>query len=324
MFIIIIVISFGQCLTYERANVPRAREGEEAEEERVLDRLLISPTGARPADSTKALPLLQVQQTCVTASCHRRRTKRGVPKRLRLRPASHERLGLLSGGRQAMRVRPMDGRVAGTVCAVRMADDRRLVFDPRRRRSPWASMGSKLAEASRPSFLFVQALDETKGNARAVEHATKEMPTTLLEGCGFFGAAAGASKAFTMPVSEERHGAFSLTMKELHQRVDRLRSMSQTCTDVADILEGHNEVVRRLLCPSGFAGLCEGLFGWRHLQPGEARDMYQQRCSPRGRPGASCSTPRLRPESGPFPRTACLPKPRHGQPGSELHVRQGP
>ncbi|KAL3244027.1 hypothetical protein MRX96_019602 [Rhipicephalus microplus] len=86
------------------------------------------------------------------------------------------------------------------MCAVPREDDRRLVFDPRWRRSYSASMGSKPAESSRPSFVFIQALYE-KGSARAVERTTKEM---LFEGFSVFGAAGGASKASTRPVLEQR------------------------------------------------------------------------------------------------------------------------
>ncbi|KAL1439366.1 hypothetical protein MTO96_010379 [Rhipicephalus appendiculatus] len=181
------------------------------------------------------------------------------------RLARLERLGLLSGGRQAMRVHPMDGREAGTVCAVRMVDDRRLVFDPRRRWSPYASVGSKLAKASRRSFMFVQALDETKSNAHTAERTTKEMLTTLLESCGCFGEADGVSKASTAPVLEDGPGAVSLTIKELHQHVETPRSVRQTCTAVADYLEAHNKVARRLLSPNGSPvlvndGAAEGIF----------------------------------------------------------------
>ncbi|KAL3244046.1 hypothetical protein MRX96_019615 [Rhipicephalus microplus] len=77
-------------------------------------------------------------------------------------------------------------------------------------------MGSKPAESSRPSFVFIQALYE-KGNARAVERTTIE---TLFEGFSVFGAVGGANKASTRPVLEERPGVVGITMKELHQRVD--------------------------------------------------------------------------------------------------------
>ncbi|KAL3244788.1 hypothetical protein MRX96_018591 [Rhipicephalus microplus] len=115
-----------------------------------------------------------------------------------------------------MRVRPMVGREAGTMCVVSREDDRRLVFDPRWGRSYSESMGSQPAESSRPSFVFIQALYE-KGNARAVERTTIE---TLFEGFSVFGAAGGASKASTRPVLEEHSGAVGVTMKDLHQRVD--------------------------------------------------------------------------------------------------------
>ncbi|KAH8018703.1 hypothetical protein HPB51_010535 [Rhipicephalus microplus] len=148
-----------------------------------------------------------------------------------------------------MRVRPMVGREAGTMCAVPREDDRRLVFDPRWRRRRSASMGSKPAESSRPSFVFIQALDE-KCNARAIERTTKE---TLFEGFNSFGAAGGAGKASTRPVFEECPGAVGVTMKELHQRADRYRSMDHNCMVVADYLEVHHGVVGCLLSSIGSA-----------------------------------------------------------------------
>ncbi|KAH8018683.1 hypothetical protein HPB51_010510 [Rhipicephalus microplus] len=141
----------------------------------------------------------------------------------------------------------MVGREAGTMCDVPREDDRRLVFDPRWRRSYSASMGSKPAESSRPSFVFIQALYE-KGSARAVERTTIE---TLFEGFSVFGAAGGANKASTRPVLEERPGVVGITMKELHQRVDRYRSVCLVCTVVADYFEVHHGVIRRLLSSIG-------------------------------------------------------------------------
>ncbi|KAH8020033.1 hypothetical protein HPB51_023916 [Rhipicephalus microplus] len=141
----------------------------------------------------------------------------------------------------------MVGREAGTMCAVPREEYRRLVFDPRWRRSCFASMGSKPAESSRPSFVFIQALYE-KGSARAVERTTKE---TLFEGFSVFGAAGGASRASTRPVLEERPGVVGVTMKVLHQRVDRYRSVGLVCTVVADYLDVHHGVIRRLLSSNG-------------------------------------------------------------------------
>ncbi|KAH8019143.1 hypothetical protein HPB51_016881 [Rhipicephalus microplus] len=143
----------------------------------------------------------------------------------------------------------MVGREAGTMCSVPREDDRRLVFDPRWRRSCSASMGSKLDESSRRSFVFIQALYE-KGNARTVERTTKE---TLFEGFSVFGAAGGASKASTRPVFEERPGAVGVTMKKLHQRVDRYRSVGLICAVVADYLEVLHGLIRRLLSSIGLS-----------------------------------------------------------------------
>ncbi|KAH8018510.1 hypothetical protein HPB51_008209 [Rhipicephalus microplus] len=147
-----------------------------------------------------------------------------------------------------MRVRLMDGRVAGTIRVLPISDDRRLVFDPRLRQSRSPSMGTKPAGSSRPSFIFMQALDE-KGSTRAIKPTPKEMLITLLEGFSCFGTVAGASDASTRPVLEERPGVVCVMMKELHQCVNRFRSMGQTCTVVADPFEVHQEKVLRLLCP---------------------------------------------------------------------------
>ncbi|KAH8018229.1 hypothetical protein HPB51_000473 [Rhipicephalus microplus] len=148
-----------------------------------------------------------------------------------------------------MRVCPVGGREAGTMSPVPRENDRRLVFDPRWRRSYSASMGTKPAESSRPSFVFIQAPYE-KGNAHAVERTTKK---TLFEGLNVFGAAGRAGKTSTRPVLEERPGAVGVTMKELHQRVDRYRSVGLICTVVGDYLKVHQWVVGRLLSSVGSA-----------------------------------------------------------------------
>ncbi|KAH7938685.1 hypothetical protein HPB51_028797 [Rhipicephalus microplus] len=88
-------------------------------------------------------------------------------------------------------------------------------------------------------------------STRAVEPTSKEMLMTLLEGYSCFGSVAGASKASTRPVLEECPGVVYVTIKELHQYVDRLRSMGPTSTVVADPLEVHHEAVWRFLCPIG-------------------------------------------------------------------------
>ncbi|KAH8019200.1 hypothetical protein HPB51_018141 [Rhipicephalus microplus] len=159
----------------------------------------------------------------------------------------------------------MDGREAGTMWAVREADNRCLVFDHRRSRSPSVSIGSKLAEASTPSFVFLQALDEATGNSHAFERITKKMPKTLFKGCRSFGTSADASRASIIAALEEDPGAVSLTGKRLNQRVYRLRSLGHTCTAVAVYLEVHNEVVRCLIYPTG-----SSFFVW----DGSAYDIF--------------------------------------------------
>ncbi|KAH8026851.1 hypothetical protein HPB51_026186 [Rhipicephalus microplus] len=157
-----------------------------------------------------------------------------------------------------MRVRPMVGKVAGAMCAVPREDDRRPVFDPRWRRSCSALMGSKPAESSRPILVFIKALDET-GNARAVERTTKK---TLFECLSIFRAAAGAIKAPSMPALEEWPGVVCVMVKELHQWVDRLPSMGQTCAVSADYLEVHHGLVRRLLSSIGSAVFAGYVSAW--------------------------------------------------------------
>ncbi|KAL3207120.1 hypothetical protein MRX96_010438 [Rhipicephalus microplus] len=61
------------------------------------------------------------------------------------------------------------------------------------------------------------------------------------------------SKPPTLPVLEERPGVVCVTMKELHQRVDRFQFMGHTCAVVADYLEVHHGVVRRLISSIGSA-----------------------------------------------------------------------
>ncbi|KAL3186575.1 hypothetical protein MRX96_027388 [Rhipicephalus microplus] len=175
-----------------------------------------------------------------------------------------------------MRVCPVGGREAGTMSPVPRENDRRLVFDPRWRRSYSASMGTKPAESSRPSFVFIQAPYE-KGNAHAVERTTKK---TLFEGLNVFGAAGRAGKTSTRPVLEERPGAVGVTMKELHQRVDRYRSVGLICTVVGDYLKVHQWVVGRLLSSVGSAVFARDSSAGGHLQPEQRRNMHRQRCSP--------------------------------------------
>ncbi|KAL3244793.1 hypothetical protein MRX96_018595 [Rhipicephalus microplus] len=61
------------------------------------------------------------------------------------------------------------------------------------------------------------------------------------------------SKPPSMPVLEERPGVVCVMVKELHQWVDRLPSMGQTCAVSADYLEVHHGLVRRLLSFIGSA-----------------------------------------------------------------------
>ncbi|KAH8020100.1 hypothetical protein HPB51_024487 [Rhipicephalus microplus] len=87
------------------------------------------------------------------------------------------------------------------------------------------------------------------------------MLLTLLEGFSCFETVAGASKASTRRVLEERSGVVCVTMNERHQGVDRFRSMGQTCTVVADPFEVHHEGVRHSLCPIGSPVSARGCSG---------------------------------------------------------------
>ncbi|XP_075737403.1 uncharacterized protein LOC142776976 [Rhipicephalus microplus] len=157
-----------------------------------------------------------------------------------------------------MRVRPQNGRLAGTIRVLLTAVDRCLVFDPKQRRSRSAFMGTDFAELSGPSFVFIQGLDE-KGSAPAIERTAKEMLMTIQEGFSCFHTAAGASKASIRPVLEERPGVVCVTMKTLNQCFERLQTMGPPCTTVADPFEVHYEGVWHSHCPIGSPDFARGV-----------------------------------------------------------------
>lgn len=159
----------------------------------------------------------------------------------------------------AVRVRPHSEREAETASIVRVVDDRCLVFDPKAEAEPFYFQGQRacgglIKPNKDQTFMFDQVFDENKDNDYVFEHTTKEMLTTLLEGCNcsvFAYGATGAGKTFTMLGSEECPGVVSLTASELYRRVDKLRSEGQSCDVAVAYLEVYNEVVRDLLCPNG-------------------------------------------------------------------------
>ncbi|KAL1417753.1 hypothetical protein MTO96_026526 [Rhipicephalus appendiculatus] len=159
----------------------------------------------------------------------------------------------------AVRVRPLSERESETSSIVRVVDDRCLVFDPKAEAEPFYFQGQRacggLVKPNKDqTFMFDQVFDENKDNEYVFERTTKEMLTTLLEGCNcsvFAYGATGAGKTFTMLGSEKCPGVVSLTASELYRRVDKLRSEGQSCDVAVAYLEVYNEVVRDLLCPNG-------------------------------------------------------------------------
>ncbi|KAH8030654.1 hypothetical protein HPB51_010588 [Rhipicephalus microplus] len=159
----------------------------------------------------------------------------------------------------AVRVRPLSERESETSSIVRVVDNRCLVFDPKAEAEPFYFQGQRacggLVKPNKDqTFMFDQVFDEDKDNEFVFEHTTKEMLTTLLDGCNcsvFAYGATGAGKTFTMLGSEECPGVVSLTASELYRRVDKLRSEGQSCDVAVAYLEVYNEVVRDLLCPNG-------------------------------------------------------------------------
>ncbi|KAL3226011.1 hypothetical protein MRX96_025230 [Rhipicephalus microplus] len=165
------------------------------------------------------------------------------------RPVFKERPGAVSVTMKELHQRVDRYRSVGLVCTV-VADYLEVLHGVIRRLL--SSIGL-VASKEDQNFMFVKALDEIKGNAYTIECTTKEMLTTLLGGFYFSGAAGGADQSTTMPVLKDRPGVVCVTMRELHQRVDRYRSMHLNCTVVADYLELHHGVVRRLLFSIGSA-----------------------------------------------------------------------
>ncbi|KAL3186592.1 hypothetical protein MRX96_027404 [Rhipicephalus microplus] len=148
------------------------------------------------------------------------------------------------------------------------------------------------------------------------------MKETPFEGLSVFGAAGRAGKTSTRPVLEERPGAVGVMMKELHQRVDRYRSVGLICMVVADYLEVHHGVIRRLLSSIGSSVFARdssagGIFSLK--SHGTCTDnvvrLLDNWCLQ--------FNPMNKTKYGHFHRQLFFPKPRSVQAGSELHVRQG-
>ncbi|XP_050047757.1 uncharacterized protein [Dermacentor andersoni] len=160
----------------------------------------------------------------------------------------------------AVRVRPLGDREAETSSIIRVVDDRCLVFDPKAEAEPFYFQGQQVCAPGlvKPNkdqtFMFDQVFDDTKDNQYVYEHTTKDMLTTLLEGCNccvFAYGPTGAGKTHTMLGSEECPGVITLTVGELYRQVEKLRSEGQTCDVAVAYMEVYNEVVRDLLCPNG-------------------------------------------------------------------------
>ncbi|XP_049511418.1 kinesin-like protein KIF18B [Dermacentor silvarum] len=160
----------------------------------------------------------------------------------------------------AVRVRPLRDREAETSSIIRVVDDRCLVFDPKAEAEPFYFQGQQVCAPGlvKPNkdqtFMFDQVFDDTKDNQYVFEHTTKDMLTTLLEGCNccvFAYGPTGAGKTYTMLGSEECPGVITLTVGELYRLVEKLRSEGQTCDVAVAYMEVYNEVVRDLLCPNG-------------------------------------------------------------------------
>ncbi|KAH9362643.1 kinesin-like protein KIF18B [Haemaphysalis longicornis] len=141
-----------------------------------------------------------------------------------------------------MSVLPLSEREIRDGSVLRVVDEACLGFFPATQAERFhfedqRACGGLMRPNKNQTFMFDIVFDESKD-----EHTTEERLKTLLDGCNCSALAYGAG-------TEECSGVASLTVSELHHRVDELRSRGQKCHVSVTYFELYSEVVRDLLCP---------------------------------------------------------------------------
>ncbi|KAK6340136.1 kinesin-like protein Klp5 [Orbilia blumenaviensis] len=160
-----------------------------------------------------------------------------------------------------------DGNLAGTPKpsltnkgirrVIKVVDDQFLIFDPPEE-NPIARFGQKIIgprgkQQKDMRFGFDRIFDENALQGEVYEQTTKGLLDSVLDGFNatvFAYGATGCGKTHTISGTKQQPGIIFLTMEELFQRIDDLKSEKSIELSLS-YLEIYNETIRDLLVPGG-------------------------------------------------------------------------
>ncbi|KAK6539236.1 kinesin-like protein Klp5 [Orbilia ellipsospora] len=160
-----------------------------------------------------------------------------------------------------------DGNLAGTPRpslvnkgirrVIKVVDDQFLIFDPPEE-NPIARFGQKIIgprgkQQKDMKFGFDRVFDENATQGEVYEQTTKNLLDSVLDGYNatvFAYGATGCGKTHTISGTKQQPGIIFLTMEELFQRIDDLKSEKSIELSLS-YLEIYNETIRDLLVPGG-------------------------------------------------------------------------
>ncbi|KAK6496892.1 kinesin-like protein Klp5 [Arthrobotrys musiformis] len=160
-----------------------------------------------------------------------------------------------------------DGNLAGTPKpsltnkgirrVIKVVDDQFLIFDPPEE-NPIARFGQKIIgprgkQQKDMRFGFDRVFDENAVQGEVYEQTTKNLLDSVLDGFNatvFAYGATGCGKTHTISGTKQQPGIIFLTMEELFQRIDDLKSEKSIELSLS-YLEIYNETIRDLLVPGG-------------------------------------------------------------------------
>ncbi|KAF3932788.1 Kinesin-4 [Dactylella cylindrospora] len=160
-----------------------------------------------------------------------------------------------------------DGNLAGTPKpsltnkgirrVIKVVDDQFLIFDPPEE-NPIARFGQKIIgprgkQQKDMRFGFDRVFDENATQEEVYENTTKGLLNSVLDGFNatvFAYGATGCGKTHTISGTKQQPGIIFLTMEELFQRIDDLKSEKNIELSLS-YLEIYNETIRDLLIPGG-------------------------------------------------------------------------
>ncbi|EPS41826.1 hypothetical protein H072_4202 [Dactylellina haptotyla CBS 200.50] len=145
----------------------------------------------------------------------------------------------------------------GIRSVIKVVDDQFLVFDPPEH-NPIARFGQKIIgprgkQQKDMRFGFDRVFDENATQGEVYEQTTRGLLDSVLDGFNatvFAYGATGCGKTHTISGTKQQPGIIFLTMEELFQRIDDLRS-EKTIELSLSYLEIYNETIRDLLVPGG-------------------------------------------------------------------------